>query len=295
MPQLKLPDFGNLCDSSRPILSFAWEAPGPHRASSHRHARGHIIQVTSGAYWVVTPEGTWLVPQGQAIWIPPGVFHEVYSHDAVSARVLFVDPECAERLPVRSGTVATSHLLTALVGRVVEYGNDYSAQGPAARLARVVLDELAGMEAAPLLIPISKEQRLARAMARLIQDPTSSMGLPQLARHAGASPRTLARLFQDETGMSFTQWRTRLRLVEAVQRLVGGASVTEVALDLGYSSTSGFVFMFRSNLGVSPGRYRAHPPQQKRPHGAAGAKVTTKTKAKRPGDTRLGYRTQAGR
>lgn len=55
--------------------------------------------------------------------------------------------------------------------------------------------------------------------------------------------------------MTFTQWRTRLLLIEAIERLTHGATVTEVALDLGYSTTSSFVYMFRSNLGVSPGAY----------------------------------------
>jgi AraC-like DNA-binding protein len=73
------------------------------------------------------------------------------------------------------------------------------------------------------------------------------------------------RLFHEQTGMSFTQWRTRLLLVEAVERLVAGASVTDVAVDLGYGSTSSFVYMFRSNLGVSPGRYRANPPNKGEP------------------------------
>jgi AraC-like DNA-binding protein len=46
-------------------------------------------------------------------------------------------------------------------------------------------------------------------------------------------------------------------LVESIERLSRGATVTQVALDLGYNSTSSFVYMFRSNLGVSPGHYQA--------------------------------------
>ena len=257
LPDLNPPDFGNVCDPRRPILSFSWEMPGPHRASAHSHARAHIIHPESGAYWVITPEGKWLVPSGQAIWIPPRIHHEIYSHGAVSARMIFVDPEYAGTLPPRCGTVKVSPLLAGLLVRAVDYGNDYPPDGPAARLARVMLDELAAMERAPLLLPISKDQRLARVMERLVEDPASQDTLEDVARKAGASPRTLARLFRSETGMTFTQWKTRLLLVESIERLARGASVTEVAVDLGYSSTSSFAYMFRSNLGVSPGRYRA--------------------------------------
>jgi len=77
LPNLSLPALGQVSDPNRPILSCEWEAAGPHRAAAHYHPRGHIIQPTSGAYWVVTPEGTWLVPPGQAMWIPPNIHHEV--------------------------------------------------------------------------------------------------------------------------------------------------------------------------------------------------------------------------
>ncbi|MGE0812289.1 MAG: helix-turn-helix domain-containing protein [Vicinamibacterales bacterium] len=150
-----------------------------------------------------------------------------------------------------------SPLLARLLERAVAYGNAYPPDGPAARLARVMLDELAAMELAPLLLPISKDPRLARVMARLIADPIAPAGLDELAKEAGASARTLARLFNDEAGMSFTQWRTQLLLIESIERLTRGATVTQVAVDLGYSSTSSFVYMFRSRLGVSPGRYCA--------------------------------------
>ncbi len=256
LPDLNPPALGDISDPKRPILSFAWHTTEPHRAAAHSHVRAHIIHPEVGTLWVVTREGTWLVPSGQAIWIPPRVYHEVYSHGAVSARMLFVDQAYADPLPQRSGTVKVSPLLAELIIRAVGYGNDYSLGGPAARLAQVLLDELVAMEIAPLLLPISRDARLARVMKMLIEEPASQDGLEQLARKAGASPRTLERLFRNETGLTFTQWKTRLILVKAIERLAHGATVTEVALDLGYSTTSSFVYMFRSNLGVSPGYYR---------------------------------------
>jgi len=255
LPGLNPPPFGEVQDPGRPILSFCWHKEGAHRAAAHSHPRGHIILTQAGAYWAVTPEGNWLVPSGQALWIPPFVHHEVFSHGTVSARMIFVDPAYTDSLPSRCGTVRVSPLLSQLIERAMEYGNDYPPKSAATRLAQVMLDELAAMEIAPLLIPISKEPRLARAVERLIADPASSVGIDELAQGTGASARTLARLFRSETGMTFSQWRTRLRLVESIERLARGATVSEVAFDLGYGSVSGFVYMFRSNMGFPPGDY----------------------------------------
>ena len=256
LPDLNPPDFGNVVDPSRPILSFGFQMDGAHRAAAHTHSRGHIICPQTGAYWIVTPEGTWLVPSGLAIWIPPDVHHEVYSHGTVAARIMFVDPAYAERLPANGGTVKVTPFLDALLERTMMYGNEYGPDDPAARLAQVTLDELAEMEFAPLLLPISKEPRLARVMQQLIETPARAAGFADLAREAGASERTLARLFRTETGMTFTQWKTNLTLLQSMERLERGEAVADVAFDLGYASPSSFVYMFRRRLGVSPGTYR---------------------------------------
>jgi AraC-like DNA-binding protein len=239
------------------VLSLAWRREGPHRAAAHSHPRAHIIQPLEGAYWVLTPAGKWLVPTGQAIWIPPLTHHEIYSHGTVAARMIFVDSTFADSLPRQAGTVRVSPLLGRLLERALGYGNDYPHGGPETRLALVMLDELAAMEVAPLLVPISTEPRLARAMMRQIEAPGSQIEIEDLAEGSGASARTLARLFRSETGMTFPQWRTRLRLVESIERLARGLPVSEVAFDLGYGTVSSFVYMFRSNMGETPGSYRA--------------------------------------
>lgn len=60
-----------------------------------------------------------------------------------------------------------------------------------------------------------------------------------------------------QTWMSFGRWRQQLHLMLAVQWLGAGASVQQVADDLGYGSASSFVSMFRKNLGAPPARYMA--------------------------------------
>jgi AraC-like DNA-binding protein len=71
------------------------------------------------------------------------------------------------------------------------------------------------------------------------------------------SERTLARRFVGDTGMSFSRWRRQLGVMLAVKWLAGGASIRDVASELGYESIPSFVTMFRKATGVSPGRYMA--------------------------------------
>ena len=96
-------------------------------------------------------------------------------------------------------------------------------------------------------------------------DPADGRDLAEWGRDAGASTRTLARLFQAETGMSFGRWRQRRRLLAALERLAAGEPVTGVALDLGYASPSAFIAMFRRTLGAPPTRYLKSPATPSRP------------------------------
>ncbi|MGD9749612.1 MAG: helix-turn-helix domain-containing protein [Acidimicrobiia bacterium] len=267
LPDLAPPDLGGVEDPSRPIVSFAWRADQPHRAAAHRHPRAHIIEVLEGSLWSATPDGCWLIPTNQAIWIPPRIFHRVYSHGPVSARMVFVDESSATALPTRSGTVAVSVLLSELMARAVDHGNDYPAHSPMFRLSAVLLDELATMAVAPLLIPMARDPRLADVMNQLTADPGCDDSLASIAARSGASSRTIARLFSAEVGMTFTQWRSRVRLITSIERLNNGATVTQVATELGYSSSAAFTHMFRSSLGQLPSSYQHNRPKTNRSAG----------------------------
>lgn len=255
LPKLKAPDFGGVEDPGRPVLSIDWSAEGPHRIPGHIHPRAQIIYQGTGVYRVNTAQGNWVVPPNQAIWIPSLVYHETFTNDSASARILFVDRSYTGVLPQECMVVGVSPLLAELLVRAVRYGNDYPASGKEARLVEVMLDEFGSLEAAPLQLPLASDKRLRRVMDLLLEEPAEDRGIGELAALCGASSRTLARLFSKETGMTFAEWRKQLRLLEAIDRLGRGQTVTQVALDMGYRSSSAFIAMFRRSLGAPPGLY----------------------------------------
>lgn len=255
LPTIAPRDFGSWMDAARPIVSFRWTADGPHRVTGHAHPRAQIIYQLSGVYRVNTSMGNFLVPRHQAIWIPSQIFHETFSSDSAEALMLFVDPSCTAALPGACMVVSVGPLLTELFLRAVENGNDYPPEGAASRLLAVILDELHRLEPAPFSLPLATDKRLRRIMDKLLANPADHRGLEELCANCGASERTLSRLFRDQTGMTFHEWRTQLRLLEAVDRLAQGRQVTDVATELGYKSPSAFIAMFRRTLGVPPGHY----------------------------------------
>jgi AraC-like DNA-binding protein len=99
-----------------------------------------------------------------------------------------------------------------------------------------------------------RDARALRVASFLLDHPEADFGLDEWAERAGASRRTLARLFRTETGLSFGEWRARLRAVEGLARLSGGIQVGQAAASVGYASASAFTAMVRRSLGASPRR-----------------------------------------
>ena len=72
---------------------------------------------------------------------------------------------------------------------------------------------------------------------------------------AGASARTLARLFAAETGLAFGQWRERSRMQSAMPHLAAGLPSESVARRFGYATASSFTAAFHRLVGVTPRQY----------------------------------------
>jgi AraC-like DNA-binding protein len=76
-------------------------------------------------------------------------------------------------------------------------------------------------------------------------------------RDIGASERTVARLFRDELGTSFGQWRQQVLLARALTLAARKRPMSEIAAELGYASPSAFSAMVRRTLGAPPSRFFA--------------------------------------
>jgi AraC-like DNA-binding protein len=108
---------------------------------------------------------------------------------------------------------------------------------------------------APIDLPMPRDARALRATKHVRDTLEAAHTLAGVAKQAGASGRTLERLFRAETGLSFGAWRHRARLLRALQLLADDVTVTQTAIAVGYESTSAFVAAFRRTIGTTPGRY----------------------------------------
>jgi AraC-like DNA-binding protein len=253
----KLPPvtLGYTVNPSVPVIPLAMHVSRAGCAASHAHPRGQLVYASNGVMQVVCGRDVWVVPPSLAVWIPPGVEHEVYFPGDVSLRNVFIDPSCVSELPTTCAVLQVHPLLRELILKAVMIGDAYAPATAGYRLMLVLLDELREARQSQLCLPMARDTRARRAMAALRDNPGQTLDLDALADLSGASSRTLSRLFISETGLTIGQWRKTLLLHEAIDRLGQGQLVSRVAMDLGYQSISAFITMFRQALGSSPGRY----------------------------------------
>ena len=246
---------GRLARIARPVVAMAADYPPGHRVPPHRHERAQLVYASAGVMQVSAEAGTWIVPPERAVWVPAKMTHAVAAHGRLEMRTLYIAAEAAERLMPLCCVVGVPPLLRELILRAVTLPPDYDEAGAEGRIMALILDEIRALPAAPLHLPQARDPRLARVTEALIANPGDARTLAELATQAGASPRTLARLFVKETGLTFGAWRQRARLLQALSRLAEGRAVTTTALDLGYDSPSAFIAAFKRSFGVTPAKY----------------------------------------
>lgn len=245
-------------DLAHVVVGYARTYPDGHGIARHSHDHGQLLYAISGLMRVGTAHGNWVVPPQRAVWIPAGKLHEVAIVGEVEMRSLYVLAGLGG-LPADCRVILVPPLLRELIAAFAAVPGPYAADGPEARLVGVILDQLRVAEPATLHLPIPEAARLRPVVRALLAAPADRRGLADWAREAGASARTLARLFEAETGMGFRAWRRQVRLHEALARLAAGEAVTSVAYAVGYNSPSAFIHMFRRAMGASPQRYFRAP------------------------------------
>lgn len=250
---------GFLHDADRPILGYGRTMQPQDGITPHHHPRAQLLWAVQGVLRIRSAEAAWIVPPSHAVWIPGNVPHHVQSDTQTTIRNLYIDASVPLRAANQTCAVLTlTPLMRALILRLHREDTTTAFPPRLLRLCAVIADEIETLREAPLHLPGGHDARLVRLTRHLSRHPDETRPLPELARIAAASPRTLERLFQLQTGLTYRQWRARQRLLMAIERLSLGQSSATIAYALGYRSPSAFTAAFRAEFGTPPQSFLKH-------------------------------------
>lgn len=198
----------------------------------------------------------YLSPPHYAIWLPPETMHEAWvRHDTRYVTVYVAREMCAD-LPQTPQTLSISPLLKAVLADFAARDIGQPVTPEDLRLAHVLVDQIRLAPRCESYLPLSSDLLLGPVLAALQRAPGDRRSLAEWARAMKTTERTLSRRCQDELGMSFNEWRQRLKLIAALAMLDDHMPVQAAARQLGYGSASAFIAMFRRLTGNSPMQMR---------------------------------------
>jgi AraC-like DNA-binding protein len=217
--------------------------------------------------------GTYIVPPGRALWVPPGVEHAVSVVEDADLRTLYLHqpagrcgpdvPRAQEAAWRQCRVLEVSDLLHALVLEMnVQPDGSEPGLAPEAlqrekRLTALALDELRRARPVRLGVDMPADKRLRALCEAMLDHPTRHATLAGWASDAGASERTVVRLFRQQLGTTFQQWRQQVLLAKAMSLAARKLPMGAIANELGYASASAFSAMVRRSVGAPPSRFFA--------------------------------------
>ncbi len=246
----------------RPVRVRARTMAADTHFEPHRHAWSQLAYCASGVVQVTAQrapggdEVTYIVPPSRAVWVAPGALHSVHVLEDAQFRTLYIDESATPEGWIGCRVIVVSALLRELVNALDQAS---SARVREERLTQLVLDEIAHADIHALGVPMpstqSGDKRLRALCEAVLGTPAQRSTLAEWSAGFGASERTMARLFRDELGMSYQQWRQQAILAHALPMLARGTPVSHVAAASGYASDSAFTAMFKAAMGQPPSQF----------------------------------------
>jgi len=247
---------------ARPVRVRSRHLPADAHFEPHVHPWAQVAYCASGILQVSAETAggqvTYIVPPSRAVWIAPSARHSVHVLEAAQFRTLYLEASVAP--PGWSGcrVLVVSPLLRELVPALDAAGLSRERER---LLTELLLDELRGADTHALGVPLPSaeagDKRLHALCEAVLRSPAARATLAQWAAEVGASERTMARLFREQLGTSYQQWRQQVVLAHALPLLARGLPVGQVAIASGYASESAFTAMFKAAMGQPPSRFQA--------------------------------------
>ncbi len=246
----------SLNDVPRALAMLASSVPAGAKTPLHTHDRAQFIYAASGSLKVSSDLGRWIIPPQRAVWMPAHCPHQPTAISAVELRTLYIREDiCPDPAPKVPRMLRVSAFLRELVLRLMAMPVEYDQDGQDGQIVKTFLGEIDWTPLHPVSLPPLHDRRLRVMEAALTKRPGNMRTLEDWATRLDCSPRTLARLFLKETGLSFHTWRDQIRTFAALPMMAENRPLSEIADELGYETAWAFTAMFKRVTGQLPSKY----------------------------------------
>jgi AraC-like DNA-binding protein len=245
---------------TRKAYSFVREfAPEPARELCvDRH---YLLCASAGALRLEAQGQAWLLPPARAALIEAGRPIQVSIPQPVTTASVLFDTGFTAAPPAPLTVFDLNPLARLLVNECGAWGE---SDEPLSGYAESLFAALAAVtwrlaeRPSPVVVPAGRSPELRRALRLTEQRLGGEVRFEDVAREVGLVPRSLARRFEEETGMTWRAVLRRMRVLRAIEELAAADTpITKIAFLVGYASLSAFNAAFQELTGRTPTEYRA--------------------------------------
>lgn len=223
----------------------------------HQHSWGQLNVISAGVMMIhINNERDLIAPWQYAAWIPPGVLHSSFNKKGAEYCSIAIPCGLCQRLPQSACILELTEINRAVINDILQRKVSALSEQSDARLALVMIDQLAKSAKTPTWLPETRDKFLSPVIEFLLDNPGDNQTLSEWAAKVYTSEKTLSRRFNEQLHMSFREWRARLRFIRSLPLLKTSLPVQEIAWQLGYSNPSSFIVMFMKISGTTPDKYR---------------------------------------
>ena len=243
-------------DAVRPLRAKEHFLKADTLVELHTHPWPQLTFSTRGVIRLSTEDGSYIVPPSRALWVPANKSHSITLIEDAELRTVYLHTWLGPTWE-KCEVLEISPLLRALILALDTTPDGLPPADPHAAqrerwIAPLLVDELERATQIRIDVPLPADKRLRQLCESLLRNPANRATLAERAETIGASERTVARLFRDQLGMSWQQWRQQAVLAHALPLLARGMAVSQVASASGYATDSAFCAMFKAATGQSP-------------------------------------------
>ncbi|MFL6165407.1 MAG: AraC family transcriptional regulator [Ornithinibacter sp.] len=223
--------------------------------------RHYLLCASSGALRLEAEGQRWLLPPARAALLRAGRPALIaIPQPATTASVLFD----VDFVPAPSSDLAVFDLDPLARALVAECSRWQDADDPLPAYARAMFAALAAVawrlaeQPSPVVVPAGRSAEVRTALRLTEERLGDQVRFEDVADLVGLVPRSLARRFDTELGMTWRAVLRRMRILQAIERLAADDTpVTTIAHQVGYGSLSAFNAAFHELTGTTPSSYRA--------------------------------------
>ncbi|WP_336983239.1 MULTISPECIES: AraC family transcriptional regulator [unclassified Cedecea] len=227
-----------------------------HSTPWHKHTSGQLYWLEQGVMVIETLQAQWHVTAGTLGWFPTGIEHRAWFPGNVKGSSLYLSAASCTLFPPEPGIYGVDHFVFALLARLELNVNQPLSSDYLCSLLTLLSHEIKQLPQWPLELTLPSDRRARNVAEELLRHPATRLDQAQLAHQWGLSVRNLSRLFNQQTGLSFSQWRQQAKIVSSLQWITSGLPIGEVAERSGYSNISAYIEAFRLRFGKTPGQFK---------------------------------------